>query len=87
MGNGRGFYNILARKGYKSLNYKKKGLFFCRIQRNLQRRRVFTSDIASGIIQCAHAVNNSSSGLLVTPHAKAINIIYEFCYARQRHDV
>ena len=49
MGNGRGFYNILARKIYKITKLQKKGVF-CRIQRNLQCRRVFTSDIASGII-------------------------------------
>ena len=43
--------------------------------------------------QCAYSVKeNSLRGLLVTPRAnktlpKYINIIYEFCLARQRHDV
>ena len=60
---------------------------------NLQRRRVFISVIASGNIQCAYSVKeNSFRGLLLTPRTKAtpskcINIIYEFCLARQRHDV
>ena len=69
------------------------GLFFATFNAILQRSRVFTSVIASGNIQCAYSIKeNSFRGLFVTPRAKAIppkyiNIIYEFCLARQRHDV
>ena len=58
-----------------------------------QHRHVFTSGIASDSIQCAFSVlEYSPRGLLVTPRANAIppkyiNIFYEFCLARQRHDV
>ena len=47
------------------------GFFFAAF--NLELHRVFTSDIASGNIQCAYSVKeNSFRGLLLTPRAKAI---------------